>query len=201
MRIAKVRPYRMRRRAENVDETRLRITEAAVRLHTTVGPAATTIAGVAAEAGVTRPTVYRHFPDLDTLFVACSGHWATRHPGPDPDAWRTIAGLEERAHVALSELYRWYRAVGDELYPIHRDVEALPASAQAALRADNARLAEAIVNGGAGQGRAGRRLRAAAGHAVDLLTWRSLTLNNGLDDADAVELAVGLLRGAATPSR
>ena len=32
------RPYRMQRRAEHVDETRLRITEAAVKLHTTVGP-------------------------------------------------------------------------------------------------------------------------------------------------------------------
>ena len=197
MRIAKVRPYRMHRRAENVDETRLRITEAAVRLHTTVGPAATTIAGVAAEAGVTRPTVYRHFPDLDTLFVACSGHWTLRHPAPDPEAWRAIPGLEERARAALRELYGWYRTVGEDLYPIHRDVAALPASAQAALRAGNARMAEAIVNGHAGPDRAGRRLRAAAGHAVNLLTWRSLTLEGGLDDADAVELAVGLLRGAA----
>lgn len=201
MRIANVRPYRMRRRAENVDETRLRITEAAVRLHTTVGPAATTIAGVAAEAGVTRPTVYRHFPDLDALFVACSGHWAVRHPAPNAEAWRAIAGLENRARAALNELYGWYRSVGDELYPIHRDVAALPASAQAALRADTARLADAIVDGHVGPDRAGRRLRAAAGHAVSLLTWRSLTLDGGLDDADAVELAVGLLRAAAAPSR
>lgn len=201
MRIAKVRPYRMRRRADNVDETKLRITEAAVRLHTTIGPAATTIAGVAEEAGVTRPTVYRHFPDLDALFMACSGHWAVRHPGPDPDAWRAIAGLEDRARVALSEVYRWYRAVGDELYPIHRDITALPASAQAALRADSARMIDAIVDGHAGSDRAGRRLRAAAGHAVDLLTWRSLTKENGLDDAEAVELVLGLLRGAGAPTR
>ena len=43
----------MKRRAEQVDETRLRVTEAAVRLHTTVGPAHSSIAAVAEEAGVT----------------------------------------------------------------------------------------------------------------------------------------------------
>ena len=75
MRSTKTRPYRMRRRAEQVDETRLRITEAAVRLHTTVGPAHTSIAAIAEAAGVTRLTVYRHFADLDTLFEACTAHW------------------------------------------------------------------------------------------------------------------------------
>ena len=40
MRSTKSRPYGMRRRAEQVDETRERIIEAAVRLHTTVGPGA-----------------------------------------------------------------------------------------------------------------------------------------------------------------
>ena len=63
MRSTKSRPYRMQRRAAQVDETRLKITEAAVRLHTTVGPSQTSIAAVAEEAGVTRLTVYRHFAD------------------------------------------------------------------------------------------------------------------------------------------
>ena len=53
----------MRARQEAVDETRLRITEATMRLHETVGPAATTVSAIAEEAGVTRLTVYRHFPD------------------------------------------------------------------------------------------------------------------------------------------
>ena len=57
------RPYRMRRRAETTDDTRRRIVEATVALHGTVGPAATTVLGIAERAGVTRATVYRHFPD------------------------------------------------------------------------------------------------------------------------------------------
>jgi AcrR family transcriptional regulator len=51
----------MSARLEAVDETRLRITEATVRLHERVGPAATTVSGVAEEAGVTRLTVYLNF--------------------------------------------------------------------------------------------------------------------------------------------
>ena len=58
-------------------KTRLTITEATVRLHGSVGPARTTIKAIAAEAGVQRATVYRHFPDLESLFMACSAHWAS----------------------------------------------------------------------------------------------------------------------------
>jgi AcrR family transcriptional regulator len=70
MRIEKTTPrraYRKRRRAEREAQTRLHITEAAVKLHGTIGPAMTTITGVAAEAGVQRATVYRHFPDLESV--------------------------------------------------------------------------------------------------------------------------------------
>lgn len=47
----------MARRAELVDQTRERITAAAARLHTSIGPANTSVAGIAEEAGVTRLTV------------------------------------------------------------------------------------------------------------------------------------------------
>ncbi|HEX7472558.1 MAG TPA: helix-turn-helix domain-containing protein, partial [Candidatus Limnocylindrales bacterium] len=105
----------MRRRAELVDETRLRITEAAVRLHTTVGPANTSITGIAEEAGVTRLTVYRHFPDLEELFDACRGHWMSEHQPPDLAAWRAIPGLEDRARQAFADLYGWYGQNADDL--------------------------------------------------------------------------------------
>ena len=83
MRSTKSRPYRMTRRAALVDETRQRITEATARLHTTVGPANTSVASIAEEAGVTRLTVYRHFPDLEVLFQACRAHWRAENPPPD----------------------------------------------------------------------------------------------------------------------
>ena len=64
------RSYRMRRRAELEELTRLRITESAVELHETLGPARTSISGIAERAGVRRSTVYRHFPNEDALFAA-----------------------------------------------------------------------------------------------------------------------------------
>jgi AcrR family transcriptional regulator len=64
--------YKLKRRAERQEETRLRIARAAVELHGTVGPSKTTISALAEEAGVSRPTVYSHFPDELSLFKACS---------------------------------------------------------------------------------------------------------------------------------
>lgn len=68
------RRYRMRKRLEDVEETRRRIVEAAVKLHGSVGPSHTTFSAVAERAGVQRSTVYRHFPDEEALFGACTSH-------------------------------------------------------------------------------------------------------------------------------
>ena len=81
------RPYRKKRRAELEEETRLRITESAVELHGTLGPAHTSMSAVAENAGVRRSTLYRHFPDEEALFEACSSHWRAANPPPDPSSW------------------------------------------------------------------------------------------------------------------
>jgi AcrR family transcriptional regulator len=187
----------MRRRAEQVDQTRLRITEAAVRLHTTVGPSNTTISTVADEAGVTRLTVYRHFRDQDELFDACRRHWYVENPLPDTAAWRSIPLLEERARRAFTELYAWYRDRGEALWPIYRDMASMPMTAQLDVRAQWAAVADDLVAGVTVPPGARRPLRAAAGHLVGLLTWRSLVRDQGLSEGEAVELAVRLLCAAA----
>src|SRR4029079_10451309 len=101
------RKYTKRRRAESEQETRLRITEAAVALHGSVGPARTTISAIGDKAGGQRATVYRHFPDEETLFAACSGHYAALNPPPDLTAW-TEKDPGERMRRALTEMYDWY---------------------------------------------------------------------------------------------
>ena len=59
-RIAKrSRPYQLRARADSMDRTRSKITQAAIELHGSIGPAATTMSAVAERAGVTRATLYR----------------------------------------------------------------------------------------------------------------------------------------------
>ena len=57
-----------------MERTRARITQAAIDLHGSIGPAATTMSAVAERAGVTRATLYRHFPNEETLFMAL---WTT----------------------------------------------------------------------------------------------------------------------------
>lgn len=190
----------MGKRAEQVEATRERIVEAAVRLHSTVGPANTTVSALAEEAGVTRLTVYRHFPDEEALFTACRTLWQSRHPAPDPAAWRAIADVGARARHALRELYGWYGAHGEDLLPMHRDVAAMPAAVQQAVREEHERFAEALVVGTGVRGHARRRLRAAAGHAVDVWTWHSLAVEHGLADAEAAELAAELLIAAVHPT-
>src|SRR5580765_8492108 len=102
------RPYRMKRRAESQQETRLRITESAVALHGSIGPSRTSISAVAKHAGVRRSTVYRHFPDEASLFAACTGHWMAANPMPDLEVWAAIDEPEARLRLALEQLYAFY---------------------------------------------------------------------------------------------
>jgi len=196
------RQYVMRRRADLVAATRERIAAAAMRLHTTVGPSGTSIAAIAAEAGVTRLTVYHHFASQDELFVACMAHWAALHPRPNVSAWPSAGGFEQRARHGLRELYRWYAEVGEDLYPIHRDIALVPAGARRAIESGQDGLASALVGDVHVAGEDRRRLLAVAGHLVKVETWRSLCVEQGLSCDDAVEVGVAFLeslsrRGAA----
>lgn len=188
----------MQRRAELVDETRQRITAATARLHTTVGPANTTIASIAEEAGVTRLTVYRHFGDLDVLFEACRAHWRAANPPPNARAWPDIVDLETRVRHALGELYAWFGEHAEELFPIYRDLPVSPLSSQQTMRDENRRLGDLLCSSDGPAGDQGRRMRAIAGHMLDYRTWHSLTVDQGLSDAEAIEVGVRLLTGLAS---
>jgi AcrR family transcriptional regulator len=197
------RSYRKRRRAEQEAQTRLRITEAAVKLHGTVGPARTTIKSIAAAAGVQRATVYRHFPDLESLFMSCSAHWASLNPPPSPVAWAQIADLEGRLRRALTELYEWYAWAEPMLTNVLRDAPLVPASAQAGenFQRHFESLHAALMHGRRARGRVRARVSAAIGHALDFATWRSLTRGQGLRPREAVELMIALVAAAGRPPR
>ena len=105
------RKYVLKRRAERKADTRRRIVEATVELHSSEGPARTTISAIAERAGVERHTVYAHFPDERALFDACTAHWASLHPSPDPTPWLAIEDRERRLRGALHGVYGWYESV------------------------------------------------------------------------------------------
>src|SRR5688500_10974016 len=121
------RRYELKERAERMRETRRRITEAAVELHRTVGPAATQVSEVARRAGVQRVTLYNHFPDQAALLAACSAHWRALHPAPDASKWREIDDPGQRTREALGQLYGWYRETEPMTANVLRDAETLPA--------------------------------------------------------------------------
>ncbi|HEX8688694.1 MAG TPA: helix-turn-helix domain-containing protein [Solirubrobacterales bacterium] len=195
---ASKRKYRKRRRAELEEETRLRITEAAVALHGSLGPARTTISAVAERAGVQRATVYRHFPDEEALFGACSAHWRAQHPLPDLAEWAAVEDPSERLRLALTGLYAWYERGEGMLEKTTRDAPLVPAM-RAAVESMGGWFAEAIaiiLRGRPERGARRRRVEAAIGHAVSFPTWRSLVREQGLARAEAVELMCGLVAAA-----
>jgi AcrR family transcriptional regulator len=181
------RKYELKKRAEGMAETRLRITRAAVDLHGTVGPARTTVSAVAERAGVQRHTVYRHFPTEQDLFAACSAHFWTTNPWPDPSTW---SGLGD----GLDELYAWYERTEDMLANVLRDAE-LVDSVPDAMQPLLAFLEEARRRLAAGRPRR-RTVTAAVRHAVDFRTWQSLVREGGLSRAQAARLMASLVESA-----
>ena len=194
------RNYRMKQRAESQEATRLRITESAVALHETLGPARTTMAAVAEHAGVQRSTLYRHFPDEETLFEACSSHWYAHHPPPKIELWRDVADPQERLVAALAELYAWYRSTGTMLDALIRDQSLVPSVGQR-FGAFYARLAAAqdlLMTGRRLRGRQRAQVRATIGLALQFETWRALCREGGLPDEDAIALLATLVETAAS---
>jgi AcrR family transcriptional regulator len=200
---AKPRKYEKKLRAEKQVETRQRIVEAMVALHREVGPARTTISAVAERAGVERLTVYRHFPDERSMFEACTRHYATQVPGPDPAAWADIKDPVERLRAVLLEFYDYYRRAEDVLTHAVRDVPQLPALAEVLRPQEQfvARVRKDLVDRWDVARPAWARLVAAVGHALRFDTWQSLARIEGLQDDQAVGLMVDLARSAAARSR
>jgi len=193
------RRYEKKRRAELEAETRRRITEKAVELHGTVGPAHTSISAIAERAGVRRSTVYRHFPDEAALFDACSSHWEAANPVPDTGAWPSIEGPEERLRAALDELYAYYRRTERMMENLHRDELTVPLVAErfAGYHQYLAAARDMLIRGRSVRGVRREETRAAIGHALAFPTWRSLTREQGLDDAQAVEMMRRMVDAAA----
>src|SRR4051794_28405083 len=179
--MATARTYELKRRAERQEETRRRIVDAAVELHTTLGPARTTVQGIAEKAGVTRPTVYAHFPDARSLFEACSGHVRATVPPPDPAGWRGIADPGERLEAALRAVYGYYERLETLLDHVQRDAAAMPIIAE--LNGQRLRyldeVRDLLLEAWPARGGARPLLRATVGHALEFETWQSLVRRQG----------------------
>ena len=191
------RKYELKKRAEGMAETHLRITEAAIELHGTVGPSRTTLSAVAQRAGVERRTLYRHFPNEAELFAACSTHYFTANPWPDLGNWRAIRDPQQRLELALDELYAYYERTEPMFRNVLRDAEVVDFArvAVAPLDAYLEEAAEILTLGRQARGRRRQRLTGALRHALAFSTWHSLS-TNGVGRADATTLVTALVEAA-----
>lgn len=186
------RTYTLKKRAEQQAETRQRIVEAAVDLHSTVGPAATTFSMIAEKAGVQRHTLYAHFPDERSIFLACSGLAHERDPIPHADAWRGIADRTERLTTGLRAIYDWYERNASLMACVMRDVEHHPM-----VQEIQRTRAAPVVKGWhdvLGEGLSAKQ-RPMLHLALSYFTWRSLVREAGLTQAVAVDAMVEAIEG------
>ena len=191
------RRYELKKRADEMARTHARITEAAIELHGSVGPARTTMTAVAERAGVERRTLYRHFPTEADLFAACSTEYFAANPWPDAATWRAIRDPRQRLARALDELYAYYERTEPMLSNVLRDAEVVE-SARDAVAPLDAYFEEAVQVLSLGHRARGRRrklLQGALRHALAFSTWRSLT-SGGLGRSDAAKLVAALVDSA-----
>jgi AcrR family transcriptional regulator len=189
------RTYQKKKRAEGEAATRQRIVEATVDLHTSVGPARTTVSAIARTAGVQRHTVYAHFPDDDSLFSACSAHWAAQHPFPAAEPPSTADELPlRRLASALRDVWAWYDEVEQDLVIFLRDAELMPQVREPLKRYDE-QLSDLADRLAADAG-ASKAARAAIGHALAFETWQSLVRREQLSTARAIQLMLTLVEHA-----
>lgn len=181
------RTYTLKQRAEQQARTRQRIVEAAVELHGSVGPAATTVSMVAERAGVQRHTFYAHFPDERSLLLACSGLAQERDPYPDAERWRAIPHPRERLRAGLGAIYGWYERNADLAACVLRDAEHhAPTREVTELRLGPLMAACRDV---LGEG-LNTRQRALLQLALSFFTWRTLARESGLKQGAAVAAMV-----------
>lgn len=190
------RKYTLKKRAEQQEETRLRIAAAAMALHEEIGPALTTVSAIAERAGVERLTVYRHFPDDRAILQACSGLHARLHPPPDPAVWQDIEDPSERARAALGAIYSYYQSTAGMYARVVPDEERVPAVRELMERS-RAEYFGPVRDGLAAGWKSRRRdFRGAIAHALQFTTWQSLE-REGIPDREKTKMMVRWLEALA----
>jgi len=197
---SQTRKYELKARAKQQEATRERITQAAAELHEEIGIARTTIAEIARRAGVSRLTVYNHFPDETELFPACTAHYLALHPQPDFDSAFALEQPRDRVRAVLGALYRWYRETEPMMATVNADRDSVPAVDDFCKQAWDpqfAELASALAAKFGARGRRAGRLKALIAVALEFWTWRRL-YREGFDDDEAADVMTRAVASAVT---
>ena len=155
---------------------------------------------IAELAGVRRATVYNHFPSDLELIDACSAHWFSENPPPDPESWADIPDPGRRATVALEAMYDYYSRGEEMLEKVLSDAPLVPALMET-LRLKwwpmLEGIAEIVAEGWPTQQVGDVELRASLRVALDFFTWQKLAVS-GLSNEQAARLTTAWVEAGRT---
>lgn len=191
---SETRKYELKARAEGQRETRDRIARVAAELHEEIGVARTTVAEIARRAGVSRLTVYNHFPDLDVLLPACAQHYEGLHPRPAFDQAVAHADPADRVGGSLELLYSWYRETEPMFSKAFSDRVTIPELDRFLAGGVEQMQRELVDRLEQSLGTVTSDQRAMLRLAVDFWTWSRLT-HDGLNDRAASRLMARVIVG------
>jgi AcrR family transcriptional regulator len=113
----KTRAYNIETRRRQQAELKAGIAAATVELHAAKGAIATSYADIARHAGVSLPTVYKHFPNMHELLQSCTSHVIAKAPpfpaeeilaAPDlPAAAELLVAAVEQQHLHFEPWFTW----------------------------------------------------------------------------------------------
>jgi AcrR family transcriptional regulator len=187
----KSRKYQQKRRADQAQQTRQQIVQAAMELHEKLGPAMTSIKAIAERAGVQRLTVYRHFPDEASLFKACTSHWMELHPLPAISDWAGIDQPITLISSVLLDFYQHYRS-NERMWTVaYRDVDELEALHEPMAAVDSYldHIRDELLSASKLKAKDKNRLALTLRHCLRFSTWQSLKAEN-LTNREMVELVM-----------
>ena len=193
------RPYNNESRLQSQAELKSRIAAAAARLHAEKGALGTSWADIAQAAGVSLPTVYKHFPDFETLIPACTGQAARLAP---PLPVERVLACEDLAEAAqafaqacdqLNAYYEPWLAWGESprLEPLAR----LQAQEREAFTGLCRQVLQRHLPGSAGLAEMAAQWQA----LLDFPLWHALVRRHGLSRAATRRHITHLLLAATGP--
>jgi AcrR family transcriptional regulator len=189
------RAYNNETRQQQQAELKARIAAAAAELHAQKGALATSYAEIAERAGVSLPTVYKHYPDLNELVRGCTGHVAALAPAIPAEAILGAPSLQAAIEGLVDAMLNLHAHF--EPWTVWREHSRIPALAQlyASNRQRTTQLCTAVLDRHAVAGDR-RELAAVMESLLHFEVWHRLTRVHKLTRAAVRRRLIELLMAA-----